>query len=260
MSVLPVSRLVFGAVVFFCSALAAIAQPTSHAVEKDISYPTSLDGKPGEGPISDAPKFKELWVQRRGKWLKRVDAEQAALVFLGDSITQGWGDDFRGFFAGHKLANRGISGDTTRGVLIRLDDVIELNPRGVVLLIGTNDLARKATPDMVAQNVERILEKLRQHNPDMPIVVCAVFPSTAKLDRPKEKITEVNRLIAEAVKDDDRITLIDTYTLFADEEGDAKLEEFPDLLHPNKNGYAKWAAKLRPVLEERGMLDDDNAE
>jgi lysophospholipase L1-like esterase len=260
MSALSWSRLVFGAVVAFCSAPAAIAQPTSHAVEKDISYPTSLDGKPGEGPISDSPKFKELWIQRRGKWLKRVDAEQGALVFLGDSITQGWGDDLRGFFTGHKLANRGISGDTTRGVLIRLDDVIELNPSGVVMLIGTNDLARKATPEMVARNVERILEKLHEHNPELPIVLCAVFPSAAKLDRPKEKITEVNRLLAEAVKGDDRITFIDTYTLFADDQGDAKPEEFPDLLHPNKSGYAKWAAKLRPVLEERGLLNEDSAE
>jgi lysophospholipase L1-like esterase len=127
------------------------------------------------------------------------------------------------------------------------------------LLIGTNDLARKATPDMVARNVERILEKLHEHNPELPIMLCAVFPSAAKLDRPKEKITEVNRLIAEAVKDDDRITFIDTYTLFADEEGDAKPEEFPDLLHPNKSGYAKWAAKLRPVLEERSVLDTNES-
>jgi hypothetical protein len=73
--------------------------------------------------------------------------------------------------------------------------------------------------------------------------------------RPAEKIRELNRLLAEAVKGDPQVTLVDTWTLFANADGDAKIEEFPDLLHPNAAGYAKWAAALRPILATLGFLE-----
>ena len=91
--------------------------------------------------------------------------DEGAVVFLGDSITQGWGDDLGGAFPGMKVANRGISGDTTRGVLIRLkDDVLALKPAAVVLLIGTNDLAEKAEPETIAGNLKLILAELKKHD------------------------------------------------------------------------------------------------
>jgi hypothetical protein len=103
-------------------------------------------GIPGAGPIRRYDWFRQLWEQRRAAWAKQVEQDQHALVFLGDSITQGWGDDMGGYFAGMKVANRGISGDTSRGVLLRLkQDVLVLNPSGIVLLIGTNDLEKAPT-------------------------------------------------------------------------------------------------------------------
>ena len=62
---------------------------------------------------------------------------------------------------------------------------------------------------------------------------------------------------AAAVKGDEQVTLVETYTLFADAAGDAKQEEFPDLLHPNKAGYAKWAAAIRPVLATLGFVETE---
>ena len=72
--------------------------------------------------------------------------------------------------------------------------------------------------------------------------------------RPAEKIKKVNALVAEAVKGDPRVRLVDTWTLFANADGDAKAEEFPDLLHPNDAGYAKWVAAIRPVLETLDLV------
>jgi lysophospholipase L1-like esterase len=101
-------------------------------------------------------------------------------VLLGDSITQGWGEDFSAWFPGMKIANRGISGDTSRGVLIRLEeDVLALDPRAVVLLIGTNDLEEKAAPENVVANLKLILAELTRHDASMPIVLCQVFQSAA---------------------------------------------------------------------------------
>jgi len=227
-------------------------------VDSRFQIPETDDGLPGTGPIRRYEWFRKLWSQKRAAWSGRVTQDQGALVFLGDSITQGWGDDIGGTLPGVKVANRGISGDTTRGVLIRLDeDVLALKPAGVVLLIGTNDLEEQAEPETIAANLKLILAKLKEHSAKMPIVLCQVFPSSATKKRPADKIKKVNQLYAAAVKGDAQVTFIETWPLFANAEGDAKKEEFPDLLHPNKAGYAKWAAAIRPVLATLGFVETE---
>lgn len=221
-----------------------------------LSIPKTDDGLPGAGPIRRYDWFRKLWAERRSAWAQRTEQDRNAVVFLGDSITQGWGDDFSGRFPGIKIANRGISGDTTRGVLIRLEeDVLALQPRAVVLLIGTNDLEEQADPETVAANLKLILARLKAHDAKMPIVLCQVFPSSETKKRPADKIKKLNQLYAAAVKGDAQITFIETWTLFANAQGDAKTEEFPDLLHPNEAGYAKWTAALRPILATLGFLE-----
>jgi hypothetical protein len=96
---------------------------------------------------------------------------------------------------------------------------------------------------------------MKQHRPSMPVVLCEIFPSSAKKKRPAVRINRLNLLLREAMKDQPQVTVLDTWTLFANEQGDARPEEFPDLLHPNAAGYAKWAAALRPVLATLGFAD-----
>jgi lysophospholipase L1-like esterase len=234
-----------------------LAQPAATPqADPHFQIPATDDGLPGAGPIRRADWFQKIWSDRRSAWAKRVEQDHGAFVFLGDSITQGWGDDLGGNFPGIKIANRGISGDTTRGVLIRLDeDVLALDPSGVVILIGTNDLEDKADPETIAANLKLIIARLKAHNPKMPIILCQVFPSSDTKNRPADKIKKVNQLYAAAVKGDAQVTLIETWPLFANAQGDAKLEEFPDLLHPNKIGYAKWAAALHPIFATLGLMD-----
>ena len=216
--------------------------------------PDTDDGMPGVGPVRRYDWFRNLWRQRRIEWLRNVAQDQGALVFLGDSITQGWGDLLGKLFPGTKTANRGISGDTTRGVLYRLpEDVLALHPKGVVLLIGTNDLEENATPETAATNVVLILDALRASNPKMPVVLCKVMPSSETMKRPREKIVRLNELVDAAIKDRTQVTVCDTWTLFADASGNAKKEEFPDLLHPNEIGYRKWTELLHPILGRLGL-------
>ena len=221
------------------------------------AIPATDEGLPGAGPIRRYEWFQNLWDRKRSGWAKLVQQDQGALVFLGDSITQGWGDTMGGSFPGVKVANRGISGDTTRGVLIRLrEDVLSLNPSGVVLLIGTNDLEEKATPEVIADNLKLIIAALKKHSADMPIILCNVMPSSAAKKRPADQIEKINQLYFAAVKGDAQVTMLDTWLLFADDKGDAKKPEFPDLLHPNKTGYAKWAAALRPLLATHRFVEN----
>jgi lysophospholipase L1-like esterase len=230
------------------------AAPTSEVRDR-WALPATDDGLPGAGPIRRYDWFQRVWRERRSAWSKAVEQDQRAVVFLGDSITQGWGGGLGAAFPGVKVANRGISGDTTRGVLIRLqEDVLALNPAGIVLLIGTNDLEEGATPEVIASNLKLILAGLQQHNAKMPVVLCQVFPSSATKKRPVDQIKAINALYLAAVKNNPQITVLETWPLFADAGGDAIAAEFPDLLHPNEAGYARWAAALRPVLATLGFF------
>ncbi|MFN9720474.1 MAG: GDSL-type esterase/lipase family protein [Planctomycetota bacterium] len=223
-----------------------------------FALPASDEGLPGAGPIRRYDWFQSLWKQRRSAWADQVDRDQQAVVFLGDSITQGWGDDFQGRFPGLKAANRGISGDTTRGMLIRLrEDVLSLNPSAVVMLMGTNDLEEQASSQDIATNVRLIIDALKKHDASLPIILCQVFPSSESKKRPSNRIREINQLCGDAVRGDAQVTVLDTWTLFANEQGDARLEEMPDLLHLNETGYGKWAAALRPVLATLGFLETE---
>lgn len=256
---LPRSLFVLTAFLFVIATSSMSAQEKAETAK--FAIPEKDDQLPGAGPLRRYEWFRDVWTQRRSEFAKKVAQDQKSLVFLGDSITQGWGDDFGGRFPGVKLANRGINGDTTRGMLFRLqDDVLALKPTGVVLLLGTNDLEENAEPETIAGNLKLILAELKKHDPKMPVILCQVFPSSESKKRPADKIKQINKLYSAAVKGDSQVILVETWPLFANENGDAKEAEFPDLVHPNKTGYDKWAAALRPILATLDFLEtaDDN--
>ncbi|MGE0145124.1 MAG: DPP IV N-terminal domain-containing protein [Planctomycetota bacterium] len=215
-----------------------------------LELPETDAGLPGTGTIRRYDWFRKLWQEKRSGWANDVARDQHAIAFLGDSITQGFGPDLGGHFVGHKVANRGISGDTTRGMLLRLQgDVLALNPRAVVLLMGTNDLEEGDAPEVIAGNIAEIVRRIESHDATVPIVFCKVFPSSARMRRPAAAIRKINELTVAALSKHPQVTVLDTWSLFANAEGDARPEEFPDLLHPNAAGYAKWAGVLKGALD-----------
>src|SRR5688572_24910716 len=126
-------RFLFAGYLLFAAANPLFAQEKPAASQARFEIPATDDWLPGQGPIRRQDWLRKLWNERRTKWSTRAERDRNAVVFLGDSITQGWGDDFAGWFPSLKIANRGISGDTSRGVLIRLkEDVLALSPRAVV--------------------------------------------------------------------------------------------------------------------------------
>ncbi len=249
--------LAFALPTLFWSIESAHAQDKGDA-KNSIAIPASDDGMPGAGPVRRAEWFQKTWLDRRTKFAADAASKKNALVFFGDSITQGWGNRLEKYFPDVNIANRGISGDTTRGMLWRLkEDVLALEPSGVVMLMGTNDLEEQASAETIASNIKLIIAQLKSANDKMPIVLCNVMPSSASKKRPADKIKEINKSVFEVVKGDPQITVIDTWTLFANAEGDARPEEFPDLLHPNDAGYQKWAAALRPVLATLNFVEKE---
>jgi beta-glucosidase len=222
----------------------------------DVSqYPTNQALLPGKGP----PAWKGLakvWAQRHALWAKTVDQDHNGVVFLGDSITQGWNSLARDF-PNFKTVNRGIGGDTSQGVLYRLDeDVLSLQPKAIVLLIGTNDIGNGADPSDVADNIKAIIKGIHHQYPHLPVIVCEVMPSSETKQRPPAKIEKLNKLIKKDVRWHSHTYLCDTWSIFANANGDAPKDEFPDLLHPNATGYGKWTAALKPIFAKLNLQTD----
>ncbi len=233
-----------------------VANPDVQKPEVRFPIPDTDDSLIGDGPMRRADWFRDLWNARRTEFANRARDEQKSVVFFGDSITQGWDGMLATSFPGMKVSNRGISGDTTRGMLNRLkDDVLNLEPTAVVLLMGTNDLEEGAKPEVIAKNVEAMITMIRESDNDLPLVICLVMPSSESMRRPSEKIKKINQLYGEIATRYDGISVLDTWSLFAGENGDAKAAEFPDLLHPNELGYQKWAAALQPVFATLGFVE-----
>ena len=174
---------------------------------------------------------------------------EVRVVFMGDSITEGWGmkatatsPDRGEFFPGKPYVNRGISGQTTPQMLVRFrPDVISLQPKVAVLLAGTNDIAEntgKETPEEIEGNIASMTELARANG--IRIVLCSVLPaSDFKWHpglQPAPKIKALNAWIKDyAAKHS--LVYVDYYNSMANSEGGLKAELSPDGVHPNKAGY-----------------------
>jgi acyl-CoA thioesterase-1 len=187
---------------------------------------------------------------------------EARVVFMGDSITEGWGQkvtatsaDRGEFFPGKPYINRGVSGQTTPQMLVRFrQDVIDLKPNVVVLLAGINDIAEntgKTTLPEIAGNIASMAELARANR--IRVVLCSVLPASDfhwHLGvEPAPKIRALNVWIKEyAAKNG--FVYVDYYSPMANNEGGLKTELSPDGVHPNKAGY-----DIMAPLAEAGIAD-----
>jgi len=202
-------------------------------------------------------KFREA-----NKLLPPVAPGETRVVFMGDSITEGWGmkatptSPGRGeFFPGKPYINRGISGQTTPQMLVRFrQDVVLLKPKAVVLLAGTNDIAEntgKETLEEIGNNIASMSDLARANG--IRVVLCSVLPASDfhwhKGLEPAPKIKELNEWIKEyAAKNG--FVFVDYYSPMANSEGGLKAELSPDGVHPNKAGY-----DLMAPLAEAGIAE-----
>jgi lysophospholipase L1-like esterase len=210
---------------------------------------------PANRAILPVPRDMPSW-QERATLLDQRAAEAAAtgrgeLIFLGDSITQGWEADGKEAWAEHfaprGAVNFGISGDRTQHVLWRIQNgnLEGLDPKLAVLMIGTNNSNEDPGAD-IADGIHAILRELRAARPDMRILVLDIFARGAAPDDRLRKINdEANRLI-QLVADDPMIEVMDLDDAFLEEDGTLTREIMPDLLHLSEEGYRRWAEAIAP--------------
>jgi lysophospholipase L1-like esterase len=227
----------------------AVPVASAPVVSADPFWPA--DGHFGaKGRTSSWSGFRKKNVERRTLFTQQRAADQDGIVFVGDSITEGWNSlqhDFAGLPL--KVVNRGIGGDTTPNLLYRLqEDVLALHPRALVVLIGTNDLGEHTVPSDIADNLRVFHQRIRAAYPRIPIAWCLVMPRKADDSYPT-RIHELNDLIRGIAAQDKRVTVCDTFTPLALPDGSSKPECFnPDRLHLNAAGYAVWRGVISPVL------------
>ena len=168
------------------------------------------------------------------------------IVFLGNSITEG-GGDWSKRLGWPNTKNRGISGDVADGVLKRLGEINYFKPKAVFLMIGINDLFdNKVTPAYVAGRIQDIVAAIQRESPNTKLYVQTILPtSTISM---KQKIQQTNNLLRKSA-DKEMYSLLDTYQVFAGNDGLIKREYTDDGLHPNEEGYKAWVdflSKLSP--------------
>ncbi|MBL8215720.1 MAG: SGNH/GDSL hydrolase family protein [Bryobacterales bacterium] len=166
------------------------------------------------------------------------------VVFMGDSITDAWGRKYQHFFAGKPYINRGISGQTTPQMLIRFrPDVLAHQPKAVVILAGTNDIAGNTGPmtlEQIQGNIQTMAELAMANG--IKVVLASVLPicdyhRNQSERRPMEKIKALNAWMKGYAAGSGAIYL-DYYSAMLDDAGLLKKELTYDGLHPNEEGYA----------------------
>jgi beta-glucosidase len=184
------------------------------------------------------------------KNLERAKGGPIDLLFLGDSITQGWNENdvWDRYYTPRNAANFAIGGNRTQHLLWQIEhgELDGISPRVVVLMIGTNNIHTN-TPEEIAAGVRKILDVLRSRLPESKVLLLGVFPRGQKPAPVRDRIADVNRRIAR-FDDANRIQYLDIGPAFLGPDGTISRAVMPDFLHFSEHGYQLWADAMEPTL------------
>ena len=196
----------------------------------------------GGGSLMDWANLKKF--QKSNQELI-ITTDPNRVVFMGNSITENWGVFHKNFFLDNPFVNRGISGQTTPQMLIRFKpDVVNLNPKSVVIMAGINDIAGNTGPitiGNIAENIISMAEIAVASN--ISVYICSTmpaidFPWSPGLE-PGPKVVRLNSILKNYCAKKG-IPYVDYYSVMSDSKGGLKVPEFTspdDLVHPNLAGY-----------------------
>ncbi|QGZ38610.1 lysophospholipase L1-like esterase [Pseudoduganella flava] len=202
----------------------------------------------------------DWWMPRHEQKLKdnaerRANGTLPQLVFIGDSITEGWAKDGKEEFARrygrYHPINLGFGGDRTENILWRIEhgEVDGLDPKVVVLMAGTNNTgSRQENPATTAAGLRRVIDALQQRLPRAKVLLLGVFPRDEATSQSRRINTAINERIARFA-DGKRVFYADIGSAFLDGHGVLSKDIMPDLLHPNARGYAIWGKAMDPILQ-----------
>jgi len=213
------------------------------------------------GTVRPTPRIEEWWTKRVAEDLAAARAGGHRLVFLGDSITQGWNSNGKepwlATWQPRGALNLGVSGDRTQNVLWRLDhgqlEALAANGnevRAVVVMIGTNNSnGDECTAEEIAAGVTAVVKRLRAGLPAARVLLLAIFPRGEQPNPQRAKNARASELAAAAFAGDDHVVCRDFAARFVEADGSIRREVMPDFLHLSPSGYARWSEALLPEVE-----------
>ena len=185
--------------------------------------------------------------------VQNTNLAQKQIVFVGDSITDLYVLDDHYADLPQAVYNRGIGGDTTSGVLARLQvSVLDLHPDVVVLMIGTNDVNGGVAEETILQNYESILDTIKSGIPGVQIYCMSIIPQYKQLeidvDTSMQRIRQINPKF-KALAEKKGAVYLDLFPLLLDENGYLRTDYSDDGIHLNFTGLQIWTALLKPYLQ-----------
>jgi lysophospholipase L1-like esterase len=218
---------------------------------------TGAAGASDDSPTRAVPrKDNAVWMERHAALLERA-RKGADVVFLGDSLAQGWeGPDgkeaWTKYFEPLKAANFGAGGDRTQNVLWRVTagkELEALKPKVIVLEVGGGNLAANSA-DEIVEGVTAVVKELSRQKPGARVLLLGLLPRGARAnDKFRDKIKQVNKGLAK-LADGKRVSYLDAGTTFLDKDANLIEDLMPDGLHPSAKGYAGWAEAIAAPLGE----------
>ena len=180
-------------------------------------------------------------------------------LFMGDSITDFWRNPegpyagkpvFEKYFGSIEVANFGIAGDTTQGVLFRLQngEGQGFSPKVVMLMIGANNIGRNTAAE-IAEGIGAVVLELQRDFPQTKILLLGIFPRSRANDPVRATIAEINKIISK-LHDGNRVHYLDIGSKFLDAEGNIPKDVMSDGLHPSTKGYEIWAKAVKDPLAD----------
>jgi len=206
--------------------------------------------------IDPAPRPDQGWKDRQALLNQRAkDAgERAEVIFIGDSITQGWEGEGKEVWAKqytkYNAVNLGIGGDRTQHVLWRLENgnLEGLKPKAAVVMIGTNNSnGEDNSVQQIADGVRAIVQKLREKLPTTKVVLVGIFPRGENPNPQRGKILQVNQIIHK-LADGQNVIWVDFGHKFINDQGEIPHDLMPDYLHLTQKGYEIWAQSIQGPL------------
>ena len=199
------------------------------------------------------------WVKRATLLDERVkETPDTQVLFVGDSITQGWegvnggSNVWKKYYVPRKAVNLGIGGDRTQHVLWRLEraPLEKVKPKAAVVMIGTNNSnGEDNTPGQIAEGIEAIVKKLRERLPNTKVLLLAIFPRGENFNAQRGKLTQINQVLVK-LHDGQNVHFLDIGHQVLNSDGILPGDIMPDYLHLSEKGYQIWADAIEPKLAE----------
>lgn len=227
-----------------------------------LAAPVKIDASAPIPKVDDGTFYR-----LHSQYVRRAQESPIGLLFLGDSITQGWGaamDVWRERYWKHHPANFGIGGDTTQNVIWRLanGEIDGVNPRVVVLLLGTNNSGSHRAEEIAAADA-KVIRIIREKSPQTKVLLLAVFPrgpfrnaagvvtdaAVHDAENRMAVIRDLNPLLAK-LDDGKNVRFLDFGGKFLGTDGKISEELMPGQLHLSPAGYRVWAEAMQPLLDE----------